>query len=68
MVYFVRFLSSDEERERERKKEERQRRRWLACFNVLNLKGASGTYQVETRILRAVFLRVLHATLKKSIL
>lgn len=25
----------------------------LACFNVLNLKGASGTYQVETRILCA---------------
>lgn len=28
----------------------------LACFNVLNLKGARGTYQVETRIQCAVFL------------
>lgn len=44
----------------------RVRLRLLACFNVLNLKGASGTYQVETRILCAVFLSTFIRHLKNQ--
>lgn len=29
-----------------------------ACFSVLNLAGAGGTYQVETRIQCGAFLKV----------
>ena len=37
-----------------------------ACFNVLNPEGASGTYQVETRIPCAVFLSAFIHYLKNQ--
>lgn len=44
----------------------RGRLRLLACFNALSLKGASGTYQVETRILREAFLAAFIRHLKNQ--
>lgn len=40
----------------EREKEGKGRGIALTCINVLNLKGEGGKYQLETRILCAVFL------------
>lgn len=53
MVYFVRFWCVARRKDRERK---RDREMALACFNVLNHNGVSGTHQVATRIPCAAFL------------